>query len=211
MAQLKGVGKYKKFVPLKAATPKKVTMRLVEPVMKKDASGKPVDYVDMSASPIKDDNWGKYYGSADGGLGVFYKYLDAGSTTTVTYKVTDSETKKAVPYYKVWLVVNKNYGGAQNASFTYENNGVVNTAAAHTTDLGETQFEGRTDANGLVTFTLVNTNTVAQAETKPTALNVEQPKTVTATCFSTITLMARLGSDETKETKDFIWAHIVKP
>ena len=72
-------------------------------------------------------------------------------------------------------------------------------------------MEGRTDANGYVSFTLVNTNTVAQAEPKPAALNVEQPKTVTTTCFSTITLTAHLGSDETKETKDFVWAHIVKP
>jgi hypothetical protein len=208
---LKGVGKYKKFVPFKAATPSKVTMRLVEPVLKKDAAGKPVDYVDMSASPIKDDNWGQYYGSADGGLGVFYKYLDAGSTTTFKYKVTDSVTKKAVPYYKVWLVVNKNYGGAELASFTYENNGVINEAAPNRGPIGETQFEGRTDINGYVSFTLVNTNTVAEAEPKPAALNAEQPKSVTTNIYSTITLMARLGSDETKETKDFVWAHIVKP
>ena len=209
--QLTGVGKYKRFVPFTAAKPSKVTMRLVEPVLKKDAAGKPVDYVDMSASPIKDDNWGKYYGSADGGLGVFYKYLDAGSTTTFKYKVTDSVTKKAVPYYKVWLVVNKNYGGSELASFTYENNGVINAAAPNPGPVGETQFEGRTDINGYVSFTLVNTNTVAQAEPKPAALNAEQPKTVSTIIYSTITLMARLGEDETKETKDFVWAHIVKP
>ena len=209
--QLQGVGKYKRFVPFAAAKPSKVTMRLVEPVLKKDAAGKPVDYVDMSASPIKDDNWGKYYGSADGGLGVFYKYLDAGSTTTFKYKVTDSVTKKAVPYYKVWLVVNKNYGGSELASFTYENNGVINVAAPNPGPVGETQFEGRTDINGYVSFTLVNTNTVAQAEPKPAALNAEQPKTVSTIIYSTITLMARLGEDETKETKDFVWAHIVKP
>jgi hypothetical protein len=208
---LKSVGKYKKFVPFKPVTPSKVTMRLVEPVLKKDAAGKPVDYVDMSASPIKDDNWGQYYGSADGGLGVFYKYLDAGSTTTFKYKVTDSVTKKAVPYYKVWLVVNKNYGGAELASFTYENNGVINVAAPNRGPIGETQFEGRTDINGFVSFTLLNTNTVAEAEPKPAALNAEQPKSVTTNIYSTITLMARLGSDETKETKDFVWAHIVKP
>jgi hypothetical protein len=211
VVQLKGVGKHKKFVPFKAAKPSKVTMRLVEPVLKKDAAGKPVDYVDMSASPIKDDNWGKYYGNSDGGLGVYYKYLNAGSTTTFKYKVTDSVTKQAVPYYKVWLVVNKNYGGAELVSFTHENNGIISEIAPNLGPIGETQIEGRTDINGYVSFTLVNTNTAAQAEPKPAALNAEQPKTMRSIYFSTITLTARLGVDETKETKDFVWAHIVQP
>ena len=88
---------------------------------------------------------------------------------------------------------------------------MINAAAPNPGPVGETQFEGRTDINGYVSFTLVNTNTVAQAEPKPAALNAEQPKTVSTIIYSTITLMARLGEDETKETKDFVWAHIVKP
>jgi hypothetical protein len=88
---------------------------------------------------------------------------------------------------------------------------VINKAAPNRGPIGETQFEGRTDINGFVSFTLLNTNTVAEAEPKPAALNAEQPKSVSTNIFSTITLMARLGSDETKETKDFVWAHIVKP
>jgi hypothetical protein len=108
--------------------------------------------------------------------------------------------------------VNKNYGGVENATFSYIKNGITYQVAGHATDLGETQIPGITDANGDVTFTLVNTNDPASAEAKPAALNKVQPDTVTDQVFSTITLMAHLSlTSETKETKDFIWAHFVKP
>ena len=189
--------------------PTDVTMRLVSPALVKDAAGSPVDYVDFSADPVK-NHWDQYYGKADGGLGVFYKYLTAGSTTTLKYHVTDSKTKQSLPYYNVWLIVNKNYGGNQAATFTFDRNGLVTNVTAHGTDLGETQISGITDDNGDVTFTLVNTNSANSAEPKPSALNVEQPSSVSSV-YSTITLTAHLGTDETHETKDIIWAHIVKP
>ena len=203
------VGKYVKGSN-KTVAPAAVTMRLVSPTMTRDAGGKAVDFVDQSNSPVQ-DHWSQYYGNANGGLGVFYKYFTAGSTMTLKYHVTDSASGAALPYFNVWLVVNKNYGGVESATFTYEKNGIKYNVAAHSTDLGETQIPGITDVNGDVTFTLVNTNTATSAEPKPEALNKIQPLSVTPV-FSTITLMAHLVSEsETKETKDFIWAHIVKP
>ena len=194
----------------KATAPAAVTMRLVTPVMTKDAGGKAVDFVDESSSPVK-DHWSQYYGNANGGLGVFYKYFTAGSTMTLKYHVTDSKTGTALPYFNVWLVANKNYGGVETASFSYQKNGLTYSIAGHTGDLGETQIPGITDVNGDVTFTLVNTNTATTSEPAPAALNGVQPTSVSPV-FSTITLMAHLvAGSETTETKDFIWAHIVQP
>jgi len=179
--------------------------------MNRDGAGKPLDFVDESSSPVQ-DHWSQYYGNANGGLGVFYKYFTAGSTITVKYHVTDSKTNAPLTYYNVWLNVNKNYGGVENASFSYQKNGITYTISGHSTDLGETQIPGITDGKGDVTFTLVNTNDPTTAEPKPAALNKVQPTSVTNTVFSTITLMAHLSSTgETSETKDFIWAHIVQP
>jgi hypothetical protein len=210
-AILPRVGKYVAVSKTVTSAPTAVTMRLIAPVFTKDESGNAVDFVDQSASPIQ-DHWSQYYGNANGGLGVFYKYYTAGSKMTFTYHVTDSKTRAVLPYYTVWLNVNKNYGGVEIATFTYEKNGITYQVEGHSTDLGETQIPGITDANGDVTFTLVNTNDPALAEPKPTALNKVQPASVTSQVFSTITLMAHLSStSETKETKDFVWAHFVKP
>jgi hypothetical protein len=181
-----------------------ITMRLVEPAITK-ASGVPVDYVDFSYDPIQ-NNWAKYYGP---NLGVFYKYFEAGSTFNVTYKVTNSATGSALAGRQVWLIVNKNYGGNQAASFTYMWNEEKQKVQAHGSDLGETQIPGITDENGIVTFTLTNTNSQKDAETKPAKLYEIQPASVTP-LFSTITLTAHLGSDETHETKDIIWGHFVQ-
>ena len=210
-AVLPRVGKYTGVSSKSAPAPTAVTMRLVSPVMTRDASGKAVDFVDESASPVQ-DHWSQYYGNANGGLGVFYKYFTAGSTLTLKYHVTDSVSKAALSYYSVWLNVNKNYGGVETATFSYLKNGIAYQIAGHSTDLGETQIPGITDANGDVTFILVNTNDPKSAEPKPAALDQIQPTTVSTTVFSTITLMAHLSpTSETNETKDFIWAHFVQP
>ena len=210
-AVLPRVGKYTGVSSKSAPAPTAVTMRLVSPVMTRDASGKAVDFVDESASPVQ-DHWSQYYGNANGGLGVFYKYFTAGSTLTLKYRVTDSVSKAALSYYSVWLNVNKNYGGVETATFSYLKNGIAYQIAGHSTDLGETQIPGITDANGDVTFILVNTNDPKSAEPKPAALDQIQPTTVSTTVFSTITLMAHLSpTSETNETKDFIWAHFVQP
>ena len=181
-----------------------ITMRLVEPAMTK-TNGVPSNYVDFSYDPIQ-NNWAKYYGP---NLGVYYKYFEAGSTFKVTYKVTNSKTGKPVTNRPVWLIVNKNYGGVQMASFTYSWNEETFAAAGHGTDVGETQIPGWTDGDGMVTFTLTNTNGDAVAEPKPAKLYEIQPASVTP-LFSTITLTAHLGSDETHETKDIIWGHFTK-
>jgi hypothetical protein len=181
-----------------------VTMRLVEPAMTK-TNGVPSNYVDFSYDPIQ-NNWAKYYGP---NLGVYYKYFEAGSTFKVTYKVTNTKTGKPVTNRPVWLIVNKNYGGVQMASFTYSWNEEINVVTGHSSDVGEVQIPGWTDGDGMVSFTLTNTNSATEAETKPAKLYEIQPTSVTP-LFSTITLTAHLGSDETHETKDIIWGHFTK-
>jgi hypothetical protein len=73
---------------------------------------------------------------------------------------------------------------------------------------GETVIAGMTDDEGYVTFVITNTNTAAQAEAKPAALNAMQPAGGTD-LHSQITLTAGLA--QTKESIDLIEFHIVKP
>jgi hypothetical protein len=73
---------------------------------------------------------------------------------------------------------------------------------------GETLISGMTDDEGYVTFVITNTNTAAEAEAKPTALNARQPVGSTD-LHSQITLTAGLA--QTKESIDLVEFHFVKP
>ena len=183
---------------------KEVTMRLLEPVMKKDSNGDPVNYADFSFD-AKANGWDKYYGP---GIGVFYRYFEVGSSFTTKWKLTDSKTKAPLANQDIWLVVNKNYGGSQLGSFVITYNAVETEAKASKTDTGETQVQGKTDSNGEVSFTFKNTNSPTEAESAPPALNLAQPEGARL-LFSSITVTTRIP--EVKESKDFIWAHITQP
>jgi hypothetical protein len=98
----------------------------------------------------------------------------------------------------------------QNATFSYVVSGEKKVAAASPANngTGETVIAGMTDDEGYVTFVITNTNTAAQAEAKPAALNAMQPAGGTD-LHSQITLTAGLA--QTKESIDLIEFHIVKP
>ena len=183
-----------------------VTMRLVEPALVKDAAGKASNYFDWSYNALEND-WAKYYGPK---LAFIYKYINAGSTTTFKWHVTDTNTGAALTSFPVSLIVNKNYGGVENATFTYEMNGATKEIAASPSNsgTGETKIAGMTDENGNVSFTITNTNSVASAEPTPAALNEMQPATA-VNLHSQITLTA--GLDQTKESIDLLEIHVVKP
>ena len=183
-----------------------VTMRLVEPALVKDAAGKASNYFDWSYNALEND-WAKYYGPK---LAFIYKYINAGSTTTFKWHVTDTNTGAALTSFPVSLIINKNYGGVQNATFTYEMNGATKEIAASPSNsgTGETKIAGMTDENGNVSFTITNTNSVASAEPTPAALNEMQPASA-VNLHSQITLTA--GLDQTKESIDLLEIHIVKP
>ena len=183
---------------------KEVTMRLLEPAMKKDSNGDPINYADFSFD-AKANGWDKYYGP---GIGVYYRYFEVGSSFTTKWKLTDSKTKAPLPNQDIWLVVNKNYGGSQLGSFLVTYSGIETEAKPSKTDTGETQVQGKTDSNGEVSFTFKNTNAPAEAESTPPALNLAQPEGARL-LFSSITVTTHIP--EVKESKDFIWAHITEP
>ena len=199
-----------KYVP-RSSTPTKlkptaVTMRLVDPALTKDAAGKAVNYFDWTYNSVE-ANWAQYYGK---NLAFIYKYVNVGATTTLKWKVTDSDSGSALDNFPVSLIINKNYGGMQNATFSYVVSGEKKVAAASPANngTGETVIAGMTDDEGYVTFVITNTNTAAQAEAKPAALNAMQPAGGTD-LHSQITLTAGLA--QTKESIDLIEFHIVKP
>lgn len=199
-----------KYIPRTSApaklNPSSVTMRLVEPTLTKDASGKAVNYYDWTWNSLE-YNWAQYYGK---NLAFIYKYMSVGATTTLKWKVTDTDSGSALDNFPVSLIINKNYGGAQNATFSYVISGEKKVAAASPSNngTGETVIAGMTDDEGYVTFVITNTNTAAQAEAKPTALNAMQPAGSTD-LHSQITLTAGLA--QTKESIDLLEFHIVKP
>ena len=189
-----------------AAKPTAVTMRMVAPALTKDTAGAPFNYFDWTSNSVQYD-WAKYYGP---NLAFIYKYMTAGSTTTLTWHVTNTATGAALANFPVKLIINKNYGGAQNATFSYSFSGDTRIVAASPTNngTGESTIASATNANGDVSFTITNTNTAASAEAKPSALNVQQPATA-GDLHSQITLTAGLA--QTSESIDLVEFHITKP
>ena len=199
-----------KYIP-RTSTPTKlkptaVTMRLVEPALIKDLAGKASNYFDWTYNSVE-ANWAQYYGK---NLAFIYKYMNVGATTTLKWKVTDTDSGSALDNFPVSLIINKNYGGVQNATFSYVISGEKKLAASSPANsgTGETVIAGVTDDEGYITFVITNTNTATQAEAKPAALNAMQP-TGGTDLHSQITLTAGLA--QTKESIDLIEFHIVKP
>ncbi len=95
------------------------------------------------------DGWAQYYAA---GLRFFERGVTVGTTTTVSYTVTAD----GAPYANktVHLLLGKAYSGS-NAKVSV--NGVEYTGQEKSIDLV-------TDANGVVTFTVVNTNVTAEAD-----------------------------------------------
>ena len=126
----------------------------------------------------------------------------------ISWHVTNTDTGTAFANKPVWLIVNANSGGYQRTTFSYQTSSGTKAVSSNDSGLAQTQIAGTTDSNGNVTFSLKNTNSVAQAEPTPTYLNKLQPWQ-NINLASYITLTAR--SSAIREQRVFMAAHFAKP
>jgi len=185
------------------ATGPAVTMRLTTPALV-STNGVPENFVDLTSSTSSKQWLGNYAA----GSKVYQTYTNVGDALQLTWHVTDTITGAAFANKPVWLVMNANEGSYQRTTFTYEDANGIQTVRVNSTTKAQTQIPGTTDANGDVTFSVQNTNTIAQAEPTPRAMNRTQVGQ-NISLYSHITLTAR--SSSIRETKDFLNAHFVKP
>ena len=129
--------------------PGKVNLRLTSPTL------------DTSKNAYDASSWVAQYFAP--GTKAYVHYTAAGGPVVLTYKATDS-TGAAVANTSVRLKVNAN---GDKPSFVAGNTIIGSGQKAY--------LVGRTDAAGVVTFTLVNTNTADEAEPVPALLNAENP------------------------------------
>ena len=140
------------------------------------------------------------------GLRVFTKQLPVGSTTTLSYVVSNANDGKNMVGAKVNLHVNKAWAGS-NANVTVNGTNVNGTPYV---DCGGwygqcndgAVITGTTNADGIVTFTLKSNDVAADAADTPSAANVEYTG---KHLFSQIT--ANVGSDATdvEDVVDFVF------
>ncbi|MEI7655417.1 MAG: hypothetical protein WCJ22_01420 [Actinomycetes bacterium] len=165
------------------------------------AAGRPVIRL---VSPVIDTTKDAYDATswlqnADSDSKAYVRYYAAGSQLLLRYRATMSDTGAAIASQQMSLVVN---GNGELTSFTA---GATSIAAG-----SKVTLTAMTDANGYATFSLVNTNTSAQAEPAPAALNI-------ANASWTATPAAQLGGNLTPsmganaEAVDILFPHITKP
>jgi len=180
------------------------------------------------------------YGS---GLKFYYIYQNVKASLDLTWKVTDS-TGAPLTDRIVYLIVNK-YGSCSQASFTttnamqygnpnsktdiaQSNQGVItpdwcgDDAGGHPQwGSGESSLTGSTDDEGLVTFSLTNTNKVEDAQSAPLVLpsdkvyppaNCADSDTGMGCLETTITaslIQHPQNADDRAEDKDLLNIHFV--
>jgi hypothetical protein len=140
------------------------------------------------------------------GTRVFTKQLPIGSTTTLTYAVSNANDGKNIAGATVKLHVNKAWAGA-NANVTVNGTNVNGTPYV---DCGGwygqcadgAVITGTTNSQGLVSFTLKNNDIAADAANYPTAANAEYTG---KHLFSQIT--ANIGTDasDIEDVVDFVF------
>ena len=140
------------------------------------------------------NGWDVYYGK---GLKFYFLYQNVGSTMNMTWKATDA-SGTPLASRTVYLIVNK-YGSCSDTKFTttnpmqygnpqdgaqiaLSNQGVISRdwcgddAGGHPQwGSGESSLSGTTNAQGLVTFNLTNTNNTFEAEPAPLSLTTKNP------------------------------------
>jgi len=182
---------------------KSVTLRLTSPILN-DVAGSPSDYVNATGFTSTK----KWISGAGPSSAAYYRYADVGTFLEVSWRVSDSATGVALANKNVWLVANANASGAQKTKFKYEIGSDLKFVQPNYSGTQQTQIPGVTDANGNVTFTLQNTNSIAQAEPAPRALNVTQaPQNISL--FSNFTLTTHASARS--ETRDYLLTHFIKP
>ena len=120
----------------------------------------------------------QYYSA---GTKAFYTYIAAGSTLNLKYHVTTDGTTAAANV-QISLQVDAPYSGSK-AGWTSGSTKITAPAATDATFGAE--LKGTTDANGDVTFTLVNTDT-SGLENAPTSLTMDRAKVTPARLYGTM-------------------------
>lgn len=162
-------------------------LRLVSPVLNNTNS------LDLSFdAPM--NGWDVYYGK---GLKFYFLYQNVGTSMNMTWRATDA-AGNPLASRTVYLIVNK-YGSCSETKFTttntmqygnptdgaqvaLSNQGVISRdwcgddAGGHPQwGSGESSLSGTTNAQGLVTFNLTNTNNTFEAEPAPASLTTKNP------------------------------------
>jgi len=162
-------------------------LRLVSPVLNNTNS------LDLSFdAPM--NGWDIYYGK---GLKFYFFYQNVGSSMSMTWQATNA-AGAPLAGRTVYLIVNK-YGSCSDTKFTttnpmqygnptdgaqiaLSNQGVISRdwcgddAGGHPQwGSGESSLSGTTNAQGLVTFNLTNTNNTFEAEPAPASLTTKNP------------------------------------
>ena len=180
-----------------------VTLRLTSPTLNKVA-GVASDYVNATAFTSTK----KWISSAGPDSAAYYRYAEVGSGIEVKWHVSDTATGAALVNKDVWLVANANASGEQKTKFRYEIGSDLNYVQPNYSGAQQTQIAGVTDSNGDVTFSLQNSNSIAEAEPAPRALNATQaPQNISL--FSNFTLTTH--ASPSRETRDYLLTHFIKP
>lgn len=157
------------------------------------------------AGSFVDPQWNVY--EATDWIAAFYpantkayvKYVDAGATMNLVYRAVDTASGDPVVNQNMSLIVNAN--GTERTSFASGSTVIP----AQTT----VRLSSRTDVNGYATFTLRNTNNVADAEPAPAALNqVNASWSATPAVELGSNVQPTFGAE--KEVIDILFPHVTK-
>lgn len=130
----------------------------------------------------------------------FQKMVDAGSTTTLTYVVTDHTTHAAIENATVYLRVNTGYSGSKA---TWQSGQTIFGPVTGSDDAG--RLMGTTDSSGSVSFELTNTNSSGEPFV---TLNSSTPYVKPTRSIETKGEMEATVVGATTEYVDVFWAHI---
>lgn len=132
----------------------------------------------------------------------FLKMMPAGSTTTITYVVTNHSTQAAVVGATVNLRVNTGYSGS-NATWSSGDSLFGEVAGDNGNDAG--LLVGTTDANGEVSFVLTNTNNSGEPAR---TLNDANPYPAPGPLGETKAAIEATVVGATAQYIDVLWPHI---
>ena len=179
----------------------------------------------------RNNKWIQYYTP---GLRALFMYRNVGTTFSFTFEAK-SAAGALLTNTAVYLIVNKNWSCSDGKYVTdvdADYAGDNRPSAKHIVGDwcgdqqkffgGETSIPGTTDANGRVTFTLTNINTMSDAEVAPVAKNVintyspgnlrytEDSLSLGSTIAPSF-VKHPLLADDNAEDKDLLFLHLVNP
>ena len=144
------------------------------------------DVMDATQNNNQPTWWGGASDYNDQDTMVYAHYYPVGSTITLTYQTFGSNCKAYGAGISVYLAVNAQYSGSQTSFTNTDSDGAITVIKAHASGCvppycagDQTVLMQKTNAQGQVTFTLVNTNKTSP-ENKPTDIGQNVPGGVNA-------------------------------